>query len=182
MLPNIVAIVGPIRSGKTTASKRLVDRFNFRLASNSQLLADILRKLNVPADRTNLKQLGDALFSTLGNDLLAQFRIREGGFPMVVDGVRYLEEVAAYRNQSSFKLLGITASDEARFCRAVALAHERKDVVLTQQQFDGLSRARSEMHVAHLLREADYIINNNSALTDLVDELDTLVETWSIEA
>jgi dephospho-CoA kinase len=179
MPPKIVAIVGPIRSGKTTTSEHLVARYGYRLASNSEVLREIASKLGIEADRSNLKRLGDALFSTLGNDLLAHFRIKQGGFPIVVDGVRYVEELSAYRSEPSFRLLGLTATNEMRYLRATALAHERKDVNLSREQFDALAVARSEAHVDQLLREADYVIDNSSSIGDLTRAIDGLIEEWA---
>jgi len=143
------------------------------------VLKEIAAKLGIESDRSGLKRLGDALFSTFGNDLLARLRIEQGIFPIVVDGVRYLEELIAYRREPSFRLLGLTATNEQRYVRAAVLANEGKDGNQTRAQFDALALARSEMQVDQLLREADYVIDNCFSIDELKTTLDELIKEWS---
>jgi len=182
MKPKIIAIVGPIRAGKSTVSRCLANRHGYTLASNSDILRDIAAKLHLPSDRTNLKRIGDAIFSTLGNDTLARFRLAHAKFPTVIDGVRYLEEVATFRRDRSFKLLGVVANDDTRYLRAMALATEGKDTNLTRSEFDDLPKARSEVEVNDLLRQADYVISNDSSIQQLETTLAELIKKWSAVA
>lgn len=179
MHPKIVAVVGHIRAGKTTVSRYLAERHGYGIASNSALLTEIATKLGLSPDRPTLKLLGDALFSTLGNGVLAHFRIDEGRFPIVVDGLRYHEEIAIYRREPTFRLLGVVASGDDRYKRAAALAHESKDGPITRQQFESLSTARSEVHVDSLVRSADCVVENNSSIEALGRKIDEIVSGWS---
>jgi dephospho-CoA kinase len=98
MLPQIIGIVGSIRSGKSTVSKYLESRYGYRIASNSEVVKDISIKLGMEPTRANLSRVGDAVFSSIGNDAIARFRVNnKREFPIVVDGIRYIEEVRAYR-------------------------------------------------------------------------------------
>ncbi|WP_093177721.1 AAA family ATPase [Variovorax sp. YR266] len=179
MLPKIIGIVGFIRSGKTTASTYLAERYGYKFASNSDILRDIAGKLAIQPSRDNLKRLGDAIFSTLGNEVIARFRIKEEyDSPIVIDGIRYKEELDVYFQEPSFKLLGLQSSDEARYLRAVSLAHEGKDALLTQSQFNNLSLARSEENVANLLQSASYVINNDKGIEEIKRRIDDFIKPY----
>jgi dephospho-CoA kinase len=178
-LPKVIGIVGPVRAGKTTVTKYLVERYGYSLASNSAILRAILSDMGVEQTRDNLSVLGNSLFSMFGNDLLARYRIETLGLDrIVVDGIRYSEELTRYRTIPQFKLLGVRAADEARFERALLNSEEFKDKELTRVKFDQMVFSRSEMHVPALLDQADKVIDNNASLSQLLSEVDQAIESW----
>lgn len=178
-LPKVIGIVGPVRAGKTTVTKYLVERYGYSLASNSAILRTILSDMGVEQTRDNLSVLGNSLFSMFGNDLLARYRIETLGLDrIVVDGIRYSEELTRYRTIPQFKLLGVRAADEARFERALLNSEEFKDKELTRVKFDQMVFSRSEMHVPALLDQADKVIDNNASLSQLLSEVDQAIESW----
>lgn len=180
MLPQIIGLVGPIRAGKTTISTYLAQRYGYRLASNSELLKAIAINLDINSDRSNLKRLGDAIFSVLGNETLARYRISKSEeFPIIVDGIRYIEEIQTYRQISSFKLLGVTAENQQRYERTIALAHQGKDSHLTLDAFNSLSIARSEESIPKLMQMADHIIKNDGSMKNLENSIELTVNLWS---
>lgn len=175
----MIGIVGPVRAGKTTVTKYLVERYGYSLASNSAILRTILSDMGVEQTRDNLSVLGNSLFSIFGNDLLARYRIETLGLDrIVVDGIRYSEELTRYRTIPQFKLLGVRAADEARFERALLNSEEFKDKELTRVKFDQMVLSRSEMHVPALLDQADKVIDNNASLSQLLSEVDQAIESW----
>lgn len=182
MKPKIVGIVGPIRAGKSLAANYLRTQYGYNIGANSQILKDIASGLALSHTRDNLKRLGDSIFQVLGNDAIATRRMRTTkDWPIVIEGIRYSEEVTAYRAEQSFKLIGITASENARFARAQALAHEGKDKNLDLAAFGQLSEARSEAQVNELVRRADFIIHNDSTIDDLQSQIDRIMATWSAD-
>lgn len=180
MLPQIIGLVGPIRAGKTTISAYLAKRYGYRLASNSELLKSIAINLGINSDRSNLKRLGDAIFSVLGNETLARYRISKSEeFPIVVDGIRYIEEIRTYTQIPSFRLLGVTAGSQQRYERTIALAHQGKDSHLSLDAFNSLSVARSEESVPTLIQMADHVITNDGSLTNLENSIEVILDFWS---
>jgi dephospho-CoA kinase len=180
MLPQIIGLVGPIRAGKTTVSSYLARRYGYHLASNSELLRLIAINLEIDPTRSNLKRLGDAIFSVLGNETLAKYRIgKTEEFPIIVDGIRYVEEVRAYAEVSSFRLLGVTADDQQRYQRTIALAHQGKDLDITPNAFDLLSGARSEESIPMLLKMADHVIKNDGSMESLENAIESIMEFWA---
>ena len=180
MQPKIIGIVAPIRAGKSLAAKYLNMRYGYSIGANSQILKEIASNLSLPHTRENLKALGDSIFKVLGNDAIAMHRMRNSrDWPIVIEGIRYIEEVRAYRAERSFKLIGLKSSEDARYARALALAHEGKDQNLDLNAFRQLSVARSEAQVTDLVKGADFIINNESTIDDFHRQIDQIMTIWT---
>lgn len=178
-LPEIIGLVGPIRAGKTTITKHLVDRYGYSLASNSEVLRKILGDIGLDQSRDNLGMLGNSLFSIFGNDLIARYRLENLHLGrVVVDGIRYAEELKRYREIPGFRLLGVRAAADTRFERALLNSEEFKDRELSRGKFDEMVFSRSELDVPALLAEADKVIDNNSSLEQLLLELDQAIQGW----
>jgi dephospho-CoA kinase len=178
-LPEIIGLVGPIRAGKTTITKYLVERYGYSLASNSEILRTILADIGLEQTRDNLGTLGNSLFGVFGNDLLARYRLEKLHLGrVVIDGIRYSEELIRYRTVPQFKLLGVMATDDTRFERAILNSEEFKDSELTRAKFNEMVFSRSELDVPMLLAEADRVIENNGSLSHLLLEVDQAMESW----
>lgn len=181
--PSVIGIVGPIRSGKSTVSDYLSRSYGYRVASNAEVLREIAEKIGMSMDRNSLSKLGDAIFSTLGNNAIALYRVSQNhDQPTVIDGIRYLEEVDTYAKLPSFKLLGVMSGDKARYLRTMALRNTGKDRDLTEEQFLSLSGARSEQYVPRLLQRADHVIENMSTLQRLEIAVDEIMSAWQSSA
>ncbi|TWR85123.1 hypothetical protein FJD38_22865 [Pseudomonas saxonica] len=178
-LPEIIGLVGPIRAGKTTITKHLVDRYGYSLASNSEVLRKILSDVGMAQSRDNLGSLGNSIFSIFGNDLIARHRVENLHLgKIVVDGIRYTDELARYREVPGFRLIGVQASVETRFERAILDAEVCKDIELTRGKFDELVYSRSELDVPELLSKADRVIYNNDDMAQLWLEVDQAILSW----
>lgn len=182
-LPRIIGIVGPVRAGKTTVSRYLSVEYGYRLASNSELLEAILKILCISPSRKNLGSLGNALFETFGNDVIARARrayLNEGKpvgkERLVVDGIRYIEEVEIYRSEPSFRLVAVTADLQDRFRRACI--SKSKDGDITLQSFAGQKNDRSERQVPRLMSLADATLHNTGSKSDILLKVDCMVEAW----
>lgn len=179
MTPKIIGLVGPIRAGKTTVSKYLCSKYGYRNASNSELLAEILSHLGQCPTRENLGNLGNAIFKTIGNDVFAKYRISKlSAGCIVIDGIRYADELAQYHTEQSFRLLGIDLSSEERYRRALDEGDNVKDRDLSREKFSEYSKARSELDVPSLLLKADRVIYNGGTLQDLHDQIDKILVEW----
>lgn len=178
MRPMIIGLVGPIRAGKSTVSQFLVQKYGYHAASNSALLQNILERLDIVESRQNLSRLGDALFEVLGNDIFARYRLGnlKHHFPIVVDGIRYLEEIEIYKTCPSFVLVGIISNDNARYERATRKGISVKDGNPDMEKFRSLELARSELDVPNILAMADFLIENDSSIEDLFVKIDSIFD------
>jgi len=178
-LPSIIGMVGPIRAGKTTVTKYLVEKYGYISASNSDVLRRILEGMGIEPDRKNLGALGDSIFKVLGNDIIARYRLgnlHKGR--IVIDGIRYPDELARYAEVSDFRLLAVTAGPDLRFQRAVGESKEFKDVGISREAFDNLVHSRSELDVPSLILRADKVINNEGGLQSLKQKIDQTLKAW----
>lgn len=179
--PEIIGIVGPIRAGKTTAAKYLVEQYGYISASNSDILKRILLGMELAPTRTNLASLGDSIFKIMGNDIIAKYRLENLHLGrIVVDGIRYIDELKRYSEVPCFKILGITANPEIRFERTVRESTEFKDLNTSQAEFDHFSQSRSELSVPELVLKADATIRNLSSIDSLKCEIDEIMMKWSL--
>lgn len=173
MLPRVVGLVGPIRAGKSTVSEILCSDFGYLKASNSELLRDILDRLELPPLRENLGKLGDAIFEVLGNDTLAHHRIRHLGIGrIVVDGIRYMEEIEAYQALPDFLLIAVDCSESERYRRMVNAGDHQKDIASSDiQRFSQLASNRSELSVPQLMLSAAHTFTNESDVASLQQDV-----------
>ncbi|WP_214347832.1 hypothetical protein [Pseudomonas congelans] len=179
-LPEVIGLVGPIRAGKTTITQYLSERYGYVIASNSEILKKILIDLGLDHTRDNLGMLGNSIFSIFGNDLIARYRLENLHLGrIVVDGIRYTEELRQYRNASGFKLLGVQAFDDIRFTRAILYPEGHKDLQLTRSKFNEMLLARSELDVPSLLAGADKVLYNNGSLDQLLLQVDQAIQDWT---
>lgn len=179
-LPEIIGIVGPIRAGKTTAANHLVEHYGYVQASNSEILKRILIEMGIAPHRANLALVGDALFKVLGNDLIAKYRLENIHLGrIIVDGIRYSDELTRYSASPTFKLLGVTADSEVRFERTLQSADKIKDPNISRIEFDQLAKARSEISVPELLLKADATIHNTGSVDLFKYSLDDILKVWS---
>lgn len=178
MLPKIIGLIGPIRAGKSTAAKILSEKYGYTIASNSAILSSILKNLGMSSSRENLGMLGDSIFKVLGNDIIAHYRMANlhlGG--IIIDGIRYKEEIVAYSQEPSFKMIGVIADEQSRFERALA-DRTTKDSNIELQAFSELAKARSELEVPDLLKRCDAIITNAGSIEDYEASIDRVVSKW----
>lgn len=175
MPPKIIGLVGPIRAGKSTAAQILSEQYGYSIASNSALLSAILRNMDIDPTRANLSKLGDSMFKVLGNEIIARFRLAHlASGPIIIDGIRYHEEIAVYSTEPSFKLIGIIANEQTRFDRALT-DNSMKDSNIERSAFSQLSNARSEREVLSLLKKCDFIIKNSGSKENYEAQLHKLI-------
>jgi len=175
--PVIIGLVGPVRSGKTTAAKYLQEAYGYVYASNSDILFRILNKFDMVPSRENMGRLGDAIFSELGNEAIARYRVASsGGENVVIDGIRYKEEVRFYRDNSDFTLMAIISEDENRYDRVLGEGKGGKDGFLCREEFKALAEARSEVDVPDIIRGADVVIENNHNLKNFYNKIDHVLK------
>lgn len=130
----VLGLVGRRWTGKSTVIAHLVEKEGFRVYSLSMTLRRIAVDLGVdPASRVALQDLGDDLRRKGGTDILARQTLRfirsdnlahretQASAPrVVVSGFKRPEEVSVFGSLNCFELLGLAASDERRYDRAIS--------------------------------------------------------------
>lgn len=174
-----------MRAGKTTACKYIGEKYSAVVFRNSQVLVEIAERLNFNASRVNLSQIGMALFDTFGRDLIARHwteQIRKGGTEsklIVIDGLRFPDEVVYYQQNCKFTLVAIVAPDDQRFIRSQSASDCQKDQSLDMKSFLEQSESVNESYTADLIGNSQAIIENDKTVSDLYAKLDEVVASLS---
>ncbi len=175
----VIGIMGKIGSGKSEASRYIAEKYGGRVFRFSDVLRDILQRLGLELSRENFIALGAALRSAFGNGVIARALKRDilasRAGVVVVDGVRYPEEVEMIRSFENSLLIYIHASPEVRYSRAVKRG-EKGEATISYEEFLKNDGAETEKRIAELAKLADYRIDNNGTLEELHAALDGVLE------
>jgi dephospho-CoA kinase len=100
MNPAVVAIAGPIGSGKTTTADLLARQLAWPQAGYGDTIRAIATRRGLPASRDSLQQLGLDLISN-GWDAFTALVLQHArwvpGQPLILDGLRHLPAATALR-------------------------------------------------------------------------------------
>jgi dephospho-CoA kinase len=183
----VIGLTGRIRSGKSSVALHLKRKYGAVRYRNSEILEAVLTILGKEHSRKNLADLGSALFGRFGNALLAEVildRIQpilepERPAIVVIDGIRFREEVALYRNLPTFQLLGVLAESQVRYERSLRSdTRARSDELnLTYDQFLAQEATTNEGDVDSLVAKADWIVTNVASMDSLCEEVDRWLGT-----
>lgn len=92
--PAVVAISGPIGSGKTTITTQLSTRLQWPHAAYGDLIRSVARSRGLPHDRATLQQIGTELINA-GWDAFTRLVLGQAswmpGEPLILDGLRHLD-------------------------------------------------------------------------------------------
>ncbi len=170
---SIIVIVGPIAVGKGTAADLLRQQgyilFNY---------GDVLSKERADRGLKEERKVSIAVAADLrlrfGNDIIArriaesirQFRDQNLGQKIIIDGLRHPDEVAWVKENLGARVIGITASPEVRYQRAL-----RRNRVVDPKSPEGFNEVDQEdrgitpnehgNQTDACLHLADVIIENN---------------------
>jgi|Deesub1362B_J571_1020462.scaffolds.fasta_scaffold02176_6 dephospho-CoA kinase len=175
----VIGIMGKIGSGKSEASRYIAEKYGGRIFRFSDILKDILQRLNLELKRENFIALGSALRREFGDGVIAWALKRDiltsEAQVVIVDGVRYPEEVEMIRSFENSVLIYIDASPEVRYQRAVKRG-EKGEATISYEEFLKNDSAETEKRIAELAKLADYHIENNGPLEELYAALDCLLD------
>jgi len=175
----VVGLTGRIGAGKGTAAEYLKKKYKAQQFVYSDILADILVRLHKPVTRENLQDLGQGIRAALGKDVLVE--AMKGDLKaskaemLLVDGIRYVNEVEMLRTFPHNVLIFIDAPVEARYERARKRA-EKGEGSLSLLQFKEREKAATEKELDSIKSLADYVIDNSATVKDLHARIDQLMK------
>ncbi len=174
----VIGLVGKNGSGKTTVSKRIQDNYGGKEHRFSQILMDILDRLYLPHERTHLQNLGKSLRAELGPDVIVNaFKKdleKDQSDVLIVDGIRYENEVALLKSFENSCLIFVTAPLEIRYERCVTRG-EKGEEKMTYEKFLENEEAETEKRIEMIGKGADYVIDNSGTLDELCKKVDGIM-------
>ncbi len=168
----VVGITGTIASGKDVVAKILKDK-GFQTISLGEVIRDELRSKGIEINRKTQQDLGNQWRKEFGGHILAEKALKKYqsyDAPLVINGIRNLDEVKYLKENSDFKLIGVDAPLETRWLRVQArnrdadlLNHDR--FVIDDARDKGFNEPLNGQQVGMCLVQADFLINNDEEFT-----------------
>jgi dephospho-CoA kinase len=175
----VVGVAGRIGSGKSEISSYLSKNYGAGHHRFSQILEDILTRLHMPPDREALQRLGAALRSSISPDVLVNaFKADIEGAAediVVVDGIRYLNEVEMLREFNKSILIYTSVPREIRYER-IQKRGERGENHLTLEEFMEAENRETEKHLDEVNAVADIILDNSGSKMEFHKKIDEIIK------
>ncbi len=174
-----IGLAGRIGSGKTTVSKHLQDKYDANERRFSEILEEILGTLRFPIKREYLQKLGKVLREEFGHGILVEVMKKkleeETADAIVVDGVRYANEVDMLRSLKDSILIFVSAPPELRYERVVKRG-TRGEAAISYDDFLKNEEAATERELEIVEQQADYVLENVGTIEELLQNLDGIMK------
>ena len=164
----VIGITGTLLSGKDVVERILKDK-GCQSISLGQVCRDELKLKELEINRKNQQDLGNDLRKEFGGQVLAERALKKFqsyNAPLVINGIRNLDEIKYLKENSDFKLIGVDAPIETRWQRVQArnrdadlLNHDR--FFIDDARDKGFNVPLNGQQVGMCLVHADFLINND---------------------
>ncbi len=176
----ILVFTGLPASGKGTAAKYLVEKYQAKSFRFSTIMRDLLDRLYLPQSRENMSHISIVLRQNFSEDIFAKVMAEDASrveaSVVVVDGARRLADVEYLGKLPGFRLVSIEAAMKIRYERLTKRGENPDDKNKTWEQFQEDHNLETELSIPALMAKADVVINNDGSLEDFYKQLDKLVE------
>jgi dephospho-CoA kinase len=174
----VIGLTGSIGAGKTVASDYMHKKYKADQVRFSRILMDVLDRLYLPKNRKNLQVLGEMVRDSLGGDVIVNAFKKDleksKSEVVVIDGIRYPNEVEMLRSFKNNVLLFINAPSEVRYER-VRGRGEKGEGTITYEEFLENENRGTEKHLPEIMDAADYVIDNSNTVEDLYKKIDLIL-------
>lgn len=174
----VIGLSGRIGSGKGTVSEYLQEKYGAKDLVFSDILKDILNRLDIPVTRYSLQQLGRSLRDGLGADVLVKAMkgdiAKSKAKVLLIDGVRYLNEARLVKSFPKYTLIFIDAPLEVRYNRVVKRG-TRGEASMSFSDFKRKDNAPTEAEITEVQEFSDSLISNTGTIKELQSTIDELM-------
>lgn len=177
----IIGIIGPMASGKSTATEYIAKEYQAKTYRFSDIMRDVLQRLYLPCSRDNLIQISIVLREEFGHDLFAKamaedIKQDDHNEYIVVEGIRREEDIAFLKLLPNFHLVGITGDIEKRYQRLTSRTENSDDQHKTYEDFVADHERETEKSIVPLMEKTEYLIHNNGTIVDLYTEIQNIIK------
>jgi dephospho-CoA kinase len=180
MPKQVIGLVGPIASGKSTIVKLLSDR-GFKAYSLSDIIRQEIRSRNEEITRESLNRVSNELRETQGPDIFAKRTLnliqQDNPEYIVIDAIRNPAEVNFLKNSLNAFIIGITAPQEKRFefirqrgANIAGIENFEQFRELDDREFAQEGDHKQQVQAA--LSLSDVFIENDGTLEDLTQKVE----------
>lgn len=184
-MPNhIIGIVGTQGSGKNYISEYVIAHYGGDHLTFSDFLSHVLAKMNLPKSRENMIKLSVSLRNEFGDDLLshaiAAEALRSEADLVLVDGIRRLGDLTAFRPMPNFTLIAVNADPKLRFERMKKRGEKAGESDMSWEQFEAEEKAPTEVTIPESMTYANHVIMNDGTKEDLEARIDEVMKAIGI--
>ena len=178
----MVCITGMPGAGKSTAAMALVER-GWKRTVMGDVIREETRRRGLEPDAKNTGEVMKMLRKAYGEAAVAELCIRSikdsrASQKMVVDGIRSMAEVEAFRKQARVLLIAVHASPERRL--ELLRARGRKDAPLSLEMFVERDRRELEVGIGNAIALADEVLSNQRSTPEsLSAQVIAVAEGWA---
>jgi dephospho-CoA kinase len=185
-MPNhILGIVGTPGSGKSYVTEYIINHYGGDHFRFSDFLSHVLTKMNLPQTRENMIKMSVSLRSEFGDDLfshaVAAEALRSEADLVLVDGIRRLGDLAAFRPMPNFTLIGVNADAKLRYERMKKRGEKATETNMTWEQFEQEEKAPTEVTIPETMTYANETILNDGTRDELDAKIDGLMKKLGFE-
>ena len=178
----IIGLVGEIASGKGTVSRYLAENLGAEVFRYSTILRDVLNRLHIEQNRSNLQLVSKVLRENFGQDLLARVIAADASKAnssiVVVDGIRRLEDLTHLQQLNNFILVKVMADLEVRWQRIRNRHENPDDQNKTLEQFKADHEKETEQTIPSVMAIAHESLDNNGDEASLINQVEALLKKY----
>jgi len=174
----IIGLAGKIGSGKTAIAAYITEKYNAPVYRFSQILLDILQRLHMEPTRENFQGIGACLRRGMNESVVVNAMKKdlekEKAVIIVVDGLRYMNEVEMLRTFEHNILIGIDAPPEVRYTRCVERS-EKGEEKKSFEEFLDSEQQETERQLVKVMEKVDHRIDNSLSKEDMMKRIDEIL-------
>lgn len=183
----IVAITALNGAGKGSVAERLVSKHGFDHLSFRQILAEYLKRKQLPETRDNFIMIGNELRNLYGANYIARLiydRAHEKRNHVVVESVRAPAEIDFFLSKEDVLTVLVNADEGVRFKRVLERGSSTDQVTLEQfrehdiLEFGAGSKDPSKQSLEYCAQKARYTLENNSTLESFHAQIDEMIKLY----
>lgn len=186
-MKTIIGLVGENGSGKdtfTTFFKAAAAPLDVKKLRFSDILADTLKRWDIPLTRSNLQNLAIIMDKQYGKGTLThatEKRIRKDGSDIIVlEGIRWHTDIPMIRKFKNSFIVYVTAEPKIRFKRLKERGEKIGEKDLTFERFKLEEKAATEVDIPEIGSKADFKIENNGSLDEFRRKVEELYKQLRI--
>ncbi len=176
----IIGLVGHIASGKGKVAEHFNQNHQADIIKYSDIIKDILQRLNLENNRKSLQKLSTALRTSFGEELLAKTLANDikksKSKIIIIDGVRRKADISIFDNHKNFKLIGVETELKTRYQRITNRTEKDDDQNKKFNQFKKEQNKEPEKEIDKMIESAHYKLNNDNTLEDLAKQIKELIK------
>lgn len=183
----IIGITGTIGAGKGTIVDYLVEAKGFCHFSVREFLISEIKNRNLPVNRDSMVIVANDLRTNHSNSYIIEKlyqKAKMSGKNSIIESIRNTGEAQFLKTHSHFNLLAVDADIHIRYQR-ILKRHSETDSITFEQFIENEKREMSStepssQNLSECIKLADYVLNNDGSIDELIKQLDIILNKLNI--